>query len=149
MKAFRFKLQKVLEWREMQLQIAQEKLEQLQRQLDFLNQQEEKILAFYAEAECKMLACPVLTGCELQAMAGLKQRTQQQLDKVRVRQIECAALVADLRGRTLKARQDHLVLEKLREHRLQEWRYLSARELESTAAELYLATWTRDAEDEH
>lgn len=149
MKAFRFKLQKVLEWREMQLQIAQEKLEQLQRQLEFLNQQEEKIRALYAEAECKMLACSVLTGSELQAMAGLKQRTQQQLYKVRVRRSECAALVADQQGRTLKARQDHLVLEKLRERRHQEWMYLSERELENTAGELYLATWTRDAGDEH
>lgn len=149
MKVFRFKLQKILEWREMQLQIAQEKLEQLQRQLEFLNQQEEKIRAFYAEAECNMLACPVLTGSELQAMAGLKQRTQQQLYKVRVRKSECAAIVADQRARTLKARQDHLVLEKLRERRHQEWMYLSERELESTAAELYLATWTRDAGEEH
>jgi len=148
MKAFRFKLQKVLEWREMQLQIAQEKLEQLQRQLEFTIQQEERIRAFYAEAEGKMLACPVLSGCDLQAMAGLKQRTQQQLYKVRVRRSECAALVAEQRGRTLRARQDHLVLEKLRAHRHQEWMYLSERELESTAAELYLATWTRDAGDE-
>jgi|SRR5580704_12727470 hypothetical protein len=148
MKAFRFKLQKVLEWREMQLQIAQEKLEQLQRQLDFLIQQEERIRAFYAEAQGKMLASPVLTGSELQAMAGLKQRTQQQLSKVRVRRSECAALVADQRGRTLRARQDHLVLEKLRERRQKEWVYLSERELDSTAAELYLATWTRDAGDE-
>jgi hypothetical protein len=142
MKAFRFKLQKVLEWRDMQARTAQEKLDQLQRQLDFLKQQEEKIRLFYAEAESKMLARPVLTGSEMQAMAGLKQRTQKQLDKLQARQRECAALLAAQRERTVKARRDHRVLEKLKDHRHQEWVYLSDRELESTAAEVYLANWT-------
>jgi hypothetical protein len=141
MKAFRFKLQKVLEWRDMQARSAQEKLDQLQRQLDFLKQQEEKIRVFYAEAESKMLACPVLTGAEMQAIAGLKQRTQKQLNKIQARQGECAALLAAQRERTVKARRDHRVLEKLKDHRHQEWVYLSDRELESTAAEVYLANW--------
>jgi hypothetical protein len=148
MKAFRFKLQKVLEWRDMQARTAQEKLDQLQRQLEFLKQQEEKTRIFYTEAESKMLSRPLLTGAEIQAIAGLKQRTQKQLQKIQARQGECAALLAAQRERTVKARRDHRVLEKLKDQRHQEWVYLSDRELENTAAEVYLAKWTPGEENE-
>jgi len=148
MKTFRFNLQKVLEWRKMQMRSAQEKLEQLERQLDFLRQQEEKIRAFYVETESKMLARPIVGGLELQSLAGFKHRSLQQLNKIQALQGEFADLVADQLERTVKARRDHRVLEKLRERRYQEWVYLSDRELENTAAEVFLANWGRDAASE-
>jgi len=57
-------------------------------------------------------------------------------------------LVLEQRQRLLKARTDHRVLEKLKERRWRQWVYLNDRELEETAAEVYLAKWPREGVDE-
>lgn len=143
MKAFHFHLQRVLEWREMQVRLAEEKLNQLQQQLVTLKQQEEALRAGYAAAESQLLALPTMRGSEMQALAGFRLSTSKQLKANQTRQQECAVLVSEQRERMVKARRDHRVLEKLKEHRRRDWIYLNDREIEETAAEVFLANWSR------
>ena len=74
-------------------------------------------------------------------------QAQQELLKARLSQ--CEQLITEQRQRLLKARTNYRVLEKLKERRWRQWVYLNDREVEDTAAESYLAKWSReDAENQ-
>jgi hypothetical protein len=142
-KAFQFNLERVLEWRRVQLLAAEEQLTQLQSQLHLLSQQEEKVLAAYRDSAEKLLSSATLAGGELQALAAFRERTNRLHQTLRARKARCEVLVAEQRQRLLKARKDHRILERLKEQRLKNWIYLNDREVESIAAETYLVNWVR------
>lgn len=147
MKAFRFNLQRVLEWREMQVKAAEEKLSQLQHQLTSFQQQEVSLRNGFDMAEKQALAQPTMSGADLHTLAGFRESTFKQIKALQVKQQEYSVLVADQRERMIKVRRDFKVLEKLKEQRRRSWNYLNDRELEETAAEVFLANWTRSETD--
>ena len=61
--------------------------------------------------------------------------------------LQCEKLITEQRQRLLKARTDHRVLENLKERRWRQWVYLNDREVEGTAAEVYLAKWGREDQE--
>jgi flagellar export protein FliJ len=140
-KAFRFSLQQVLEWRAVQLRSEEEKLAGLQRQLSALLIRDKELQAAMLKSELDLRARPVIPGLELGALPGFRRRAENQRH---VLLQACAKLQRDIdqqRKQLLEARRDHRVLEKLREKRRSEWAYLSDREIEDIAAEAYLAKW--------
>lgn len=143
MKAFKFNLQRVLEWREMQVRAAEEKLNQLQQQLTLLKQQEEALRSEYIAAESRVSALPTMNGADMQSLAGFRLSTAKHLKTNQAQQQQYAVLIAEQRERMVKARGDHKVLEKLKEQRRRNWTYLNDREMEDTAAEVFLANWSR------
>lgn len=142
MTAFRFSLQRVLEWRAVQLRSEEEKLSGLQQHLSALMIRDKELAAAVVKSELELRARPSIPGSELSSLTGFRKRVQ---DQRRALQQACARLERDIdeqRKKLLKARQDHRVLEKLREKRHTEWVYLNDREIENLAAEVYLAQWT-------
>ncbi len=142
MTGFRFSLQRVLEWRAVQLRAEEEKLSGLQQQLNALIARDKELVMTVLKSEMELRARPVIPGPELTALTGFRQRVQNQRRALRQ---SCARLEREIdeqRKRLLKARQEHRVLEKLREKRRAEWVYLYDREIENLAAEVYLAQWT-------
>ncbi|HWZ34254.1 MAG TPA: hypothetical protein VNX18_23110 [Bryobacteraceae bacterium] len=143
MKSFRFSLQRVLEWRAIQLRTEEEKLTGLQHQLSALLIRDKELLAAMLKSEMELRIRPLIPGGEVAALTGFRHRIENQR---KLLQQACARLerdIAEQRKQLLKARRDHRVLEKLREKRRVEWMYLSDREIENTAAEAYLAQWVR------
>jgi flagellar export protein FliJ len=146
-KAFRFTLQRVLDWRETQLRAAEEKLSQLQNQLASLHRREHDLLTAYQAAERKLIGAEALAGADLQALAAFRGHTRRRQQDLQAQRKQCEAFIAEHRQILLKIRRDHRVLEKLKEKRWRTWVYLNDREVEETAAEAYLAKWARpDAE---
>ena len=144
MKAFRFPLQRVLEWRSLQLRVEEEKLAALQQQLTSLLQLREKLAAARNRSESHLFASGTAAGSDLQSWALYQARLAKQQEILKGQLAQCEKLILEQRQRLLKARTDHRVLEQLKERRLRQWVYLNDREVEDTANEVYLAKWTRE-----
>src|SRR6185295_2174694 len=144
MKIFRFPLQRVLEWRALQLRVEEEKLAGLQQQLASLLELREKLAVERNRSESHLFASGTAAGSDLQSWALYQARLAKQQELLATQLVQCEKLVLEQRQRLLKARTDHRVLEKLKERRWRQWVYLNDRELEETAAEVYLSRWGRE-----
>jgi flagellar FliJ protein len=144
MKIFRFPLQRVLEWRALQLRVEEEKLAGLQQQLASLLQMREKLAAERNRSQSHLFASGTAAGSDLQTWALYQARLVKQQELVKTQLLQCEKLTLEQRQRLLKARTDHRVLERLKERRWRQWIYLNDRELEDSAAEAYLSKWSRE-----
>lgn len=144
MKIFRFPLQRVLEWRALQLRVEEEKLAGLQHQLTSLLQMREKLAAERNRSQSHLFASGTAAGSDLQTWALYQARLVKQQELVKTQLLQCEKLTLEQRQRLLKARTDHRVLERLKERRWRQWVYLNDRELEDSAAEAYLSKWSRE-----
>jgi len=144
MKTFRFPLQRVLEWRALQLRVEEEKLAGLQQQLTSLLQLREKLTSARNRSESHLFVSGTAAGSDLQSWALYQARLAKQQEILKTQMLQCEKLILEQHQRLLKARTDHRVLERLKERRWRQWVYLNDRELEGTANEVYLAKWTRE-----
>ena len=144
MKTFRFPLQRVLEWRALQLRVEEEKLAGLQQHLASLLQLGEKLAAERNRSQSQLCSSGTAAGSDLQSWALYQARLVKQQEILKTQLAQCEKLTVEQRQRLLKARTDHRVLEKLKERRWRQWVYLNDRELEDTAAEVYLSKWSRE-----
>ena len=144
MKTFRFPLQRVLEWRALQLRLEEEKLAGLQQHLASLLEMREKLAAERNRSESHLFASGAAAGSELQSWALYQARLAKQQELLATQLVQCEKLVLEQSQRLLKARTDHRVLERLKERRWRQWVYLNDREVEDTAAEVYLSKWNRE-----
>ena len=144
MKIFRFPLQRVLEWRALQLRVEEEKLAGLQQQLASLLELREKLAAERNRSQAHLFASGTAAGSDLQTWALYQARLVKQQELLKTQLLQCEKLTLEQRQRLLKARTDHRVLERLKERRWRQWVYLNDRELEDSAAEAYLSKWSRE-----
>ncbi|MBI3471906.1 MAG: hypothetical protein HY013_11180, partial [Candidatus Solibacter usitatus] len=83
------------------------------------------------------------TGSDLKALAAYLLRCKKKEREILGRQQELGRRIGHQLDCVLKARQNHHLLEKLRQRRLEQWTYESNRETERVASEAYLARWVR------
>ncbi len=143
MKSFRFPLQRVLDWRGLQLRTEEEKLAGLQQKLASLIHREKALAAAQSRSESTVLGLPSIQGSDLRALAGFQVRIKSERAALKASRAQCDAQIAEQRKRLLKARKDYRVLEQLKEKRHKTWSYLGDREVEDTAAESYISNWLR------
>lgn len=143
MKAFRFSLERVRQWRSTQLRMAEERLAQLQNELTQLVLAADRVAAAYKQSEARVMSSGDLNGAELQSLSQFRERTNRLARDLQARKSACEGLIVEQRQRLLKARKDHLVLEKLKDRQFKNWSYLAERELESEVADNYLVNWPR------
>ena len=141
MKRFEFRLQKVLEWREKQLELEDARYKQHIAGIASLDRARAGIEAEGQQAEMALRSARAVTGQELSALAGFRQH-------VKARAIEIAAQRAEAQKRLeaqqrvmLEARRRCRLLERLKERRLSEWQAACDRELDELASESFLARW--------
>jgi len=144
-KSFKFSLQRVLDWRALQMRTEEEKLAMLQRKLAALAQREQSLTAAQSKSERDVLSRPFIDGSQIKALAAFRLSIEHGRASIRASRAQCEALLVEQRMRLLKARRDLRVLEKVKENRLKEWQSLSDREVEDTAAENYISQWARSA----
>jgi flagellar export protein FliJ len=144
MKRFIFPLQRVMDWRTLQVRAEEEKLANLQQQAEALALKETALTAAVLNSEIELLKRPSIEGSDLQALSLFQERVHKERANLQVRRKQFELQVVEQRKRLLKARRDVRVLEKLKESRLRTWTYLSDRETENTAAESFLAKWARE-----
>ena len=147
MKTFRFPLQRVLEWRALQLRVEEEKLASLQQQLTSLLEFREKLSAERNRSQSHLFASGTAAGSDLQSWALYQARLLKQQELLKTHLAQCEKLILEQTQKLLKARTDHRVLERLKERRWRQWVYLNDREQEDTAAEVYLSKWSREDQE--
>jgi 5'-3' exonuclease len=131
MKTFRFPLQRVLEYRELQMRTEEERLSAIQIQLADVLHRENALTAAQLNAEMNLLARPVVEAAEFRALSAFQ---------LRIRSEKISLIAA---RRNLEVRKDCKILENLKDRRKKAWTYLSDREIENTAAESYISNWAR------
>lgn len=137
MKAFRFRLEKVMEWRHLQMRAEEEKLAVLQHRLGQLKYRINALTSAELKSEWGLLKQPSVWGSELEAFTSFQARVKFERAAIERDQSQCEKWIVAQRTKLLKARLDFRVLEKLKEKRKEEWTYLSDRELENAAADAH------------
>ncbi len=143
MKAFQFPLQRVLDWRELQMRTEEEKLSTIQNRLAEVLHRENALTAAQLKAEMNVLGRTVVEASEFRALAAFQLRIRGEKASLVAARKNLELQIAEQRKRLLKVRKDCKVLENLKERRKKAWTYLHDRELENTAAESFISNWAR------
>jgi len=143
MKAFRFPLQRVLEYRELQMRTEEEKLSTVQNQLEEVLHRENALTAAQLNAEMSLLGRPLVEATEFRALSAFQLRIRSEKISLLAARANLETQIAEQRKRLLKVRKDCKILENLKDRRKKAWTYLSDREIENTAAESYISNWAR------
>ena len=141
MKPFRFRLARVLEWRETELELAESRL---RNHLAWLAELEQRSAALAAErlaAEADIRACRQVSGADLAALAAFCRHVDASRKQLAARRAEEERKLAALEAALLAARRRCRLLERLQQRRRAEWARAGAAEIERVAAESYLARW--------
>ena len=144
MKAFRFNLERVLEFHAAQVRAEEVKLQVLNDQAANLRRASESLDQSRAAEEDKIRHATVLEGADLQALESYRKQVQRQKEHLRDRLVDLEKRLDAQRDQLLKARRKLRLLEKLRERRLQEWTIEANKELEQIASESHLARFVRE-----
>ena len=148
MKTFRFSLQRVMEWRALQLRSEEEKLAVMTNRLDAVVRNMNALASADLRAERGLQELLVVEGGEFQALPAFQARVKKQYGILDVERRQCEQQITAQRAQLLKARKDFRVLERLKEKRLKTWLYLSDRELEVVAADAYNSKLARARSEE-
>jgi len=139
MKKFSFPLDRVLQWRRMQAQIEETKLQQLHSELHAVENRRAALDRERTVSEQSVLSGAAVTGSDLAALAAFQRFTvgeRKRLDQARA---ESQQRIANQMQMIAVKRRDVRLLEHLREKGLKNWTAAQSHELEIQAAESFLA----------
>ena len=140
---FRFPLQKVLDWRRTQLELAEAGFQQQLAALAAVDRAYAEIEASGIRAEVEVRRWDPLAGRDLAALGRFRLLVQSREKQISLQRAECQRELALRKSAMLEARRRCRLLERLKERRLAEWTSARDRELEALASESYLARWAR------
>lgn len=143
MKRFQFRLQKVMEWREKQLEIEDARLKQHAAGIAGLERTRAEIESAGIKAELQLRSSAAVSGQDLAALAGFRQWVGARKREIAARRAEAQKQLEAQQQVMLEARRRCRLLERLKERRLAEWQKECDRELDALASESYLAGWAR------
>jgi flagellar export protein FliJ len=147
MRAFEFRLEKVLRWRQAQLELEQFALSRLAAERVRWKTALANLDAARDAAEQAVISSQSIGGADLGALAKYRQRLQNEKELSSERLRQCEHNMTKQRERLLEARRGYRLLEKLRHARRVEWETAVDREFESLADEAFLAQWAPPRRD--
>lgn len=145
MSAFRFSLEKALEWRRKQLELEETRFKQCVAALATLDGQRAELEAAAIRAELEVRGSSVIAGCDLEALGRFRRAVQDREAALELRRADSRTKMESQQTVMMAARRRCRLLERLRERRLAEWTAVRDKELEELAAESYLARWVKQA----
>lgn len=137
MKTFRFPLEKVLDWRRLQLRAEEEKLSLLQQQLEMLTRRVQALTSAELNSKLGVVKLDSVEASHLHALPAFQAQVKKERAVLVAEKVQQERRIALQRARLLKARRDFRILEKLRERRMEAWTYSYNRELENLASDTY------------
>ncbi|MGD0499300.1 MAG: hypothetical protein ABSC23_12785 [Bryobacteraceae bacterium] len=147
MKSFRFRLDKVLDWRRTQLELEEDKFKQECAAVAELDRLRAAWEASGIKAEMQIRQWGQVTGGDLAALGAFRQRVKTQETEIAARRAGRLQTLAAREAAMMEARRRCRLLERLKERRRGEWQAGETRETEELAAESYLARWNRAREE--
>lgn len=145
MKRFEYRLQRVMEWRESQLEIELAGLGRVTAEGRAIDQRREEVEAERAAAEKSLTTAALVEAGQLAALDEFRVWAHQERERLIRKRAECEKRIEAQRKRVLEARRRFRLLERLKERKLAEWTGEFNRELENLAGELFLARRGRNA----
>ena len=143
MTTFRFPLQKALDWRQSQLELAEARLQQQAAALAALDRARAAVDAEGMRTEVQVREWRPLAGADLAALGSFRLRMQSREKTIAAQRVDCDRELAARKTEMLEARRRCRLLERLKDRRLAEWQAAADRELEAVASESFLAQWAR------
>jgi hypothetical protein len=143
MKAFQFPLQKALDLRQTQFELAQALVERKLALLLEIDRERAGIEAAGERSELEVRQLPCIEGRDLTALAGFRLAIRARSQALAAKRVECQKELASRQAVLLEARRRCRLLERLKERRLTEWQSAADKELEELAADSYMAQWAR------
>jgi len=104
MTAFRFRLERVLEWRRTELELEESRLQQLIKALMELDSERARIEAAGIRAEIEVRAWRPLAGSDLEALAAFRQHVVGREKQIEARRDEARRRVESQQAALLEAR---------------------------------------------
>jgi flagellar export protein FliJ len=147
MKAFRFGLQKVLRWRETQLEIEEARFKQAAQKVSELDRARAELQAEAIRTEVEVRRWSPVDGRDLAALGGFRLHVKTRESELAQQRAESQKALEDRQKAMLEARRRCRLLERLKERRRVEWQVGCERELEELASESFLAGWERRRPD--
>jgi flagellar FliJ protein len=143
MRRFQFRLQSVLDWRIVQRDLEEAKLQGLFAEIHRIDAAIEALGREEAEAERAVAFSPSVEAQQLTALEEHKRYAAAETVRLRRQRLDCEKRIAVQREKLVKAERDLRLLERLKERRLAEWTFEFNREQEALASELFLGRWHR------
>ncbi len=143
MRRFRFRLESVLKWRLLQLELEEEKLQELFAELRALEARQAALAEAQHEAERSVLSLAIIEAQQLAALEAHRQWVAAERSRLAEQQAQCAARITSQRECVRKAEQNLELLERLKQRRLTAWSAEVDKEYQALAEEVFLATWHR------
>jgi flagellar export protein FliJ len=140
---FQFRLQRVLEWREKQLELEDARFKQQVAAIASLEQARADLQSAGLQAEMQLRSSEAISGHDLSALAGFRRYIQTQSRDLDARRAEAQKNLEAQQKVMLEARRRCRLLERLKDRRLAEWQAACDRELDELASESFLAGWVR------
>jgi len=139
----RFRLDRVLEWRKTQLDLAEASFKQESAALAELDRLllDCDAAAVRAQSQVRSWASP--TGADLAALDAFRLHLRARKAELARRRAAQFQTLKEREAAMLEARRRCRLLERLKERRAAEWAAEENRALEAAAAESYLAKWSR------
>jgi flagellar export protein FliJ len=131
MKAFRFRLEQVLNWRRTELDLEEDRLRKMHRAVEALDRERAELASARDDAGRSLLSRAAVYGADLQLLASYQDAVKRQSARLERSRTERQAEIAAQQEKLMEARRRFRLLEKLRERRLAEWRYESDRQAEA------------------
>ena len=139
MKAFRFPLERALDWRRVQLELEENRFQRQAAVLAELDRIRAELEAAALGAELQVRAWTPLSGRDLSSLSGFRRHVENEERTLAARRAQSQRELAEQEARMLEARRRCRLLEKLRERQWAEWQAAGDRELEQFATESFLA----------
>ena len=143
MSSFRFRLERVLAWRETQLAIEEADLERLRLEKAAIEQAIGDLAAREARETKALNRSRRLPGADVARIEGTRRWIAQDEKRLRLGIADCARAIEKRASAVTEARRKVRLIEKLRERRLAHWQAEENRQLEAMASESAIASWLR------
>jgi hypothetical protein len=143
MNAFRFPLQRALDWRRTQLELAEARVEQQLAVLAAIDREHAELDAMGQRAEVEVRQFAALAGGDLSALGSFRLAVKGRARDLVAKRVECQKELAARQSAVVEARRRYHLLERLKDRRCAEWQSAAERELDELAADSYLAQWAR------
>lgn len=142
MNRFDFRLARVLDYRQKQLEAADQVLRRLVAEQQGLSGQKEALGARYLAEEAALRVALVPQPGELAALSAYRRHVRLEQSKLDRLLFECSRRVERQRAEVLEARRRCRLLEKLHGKCKSTWQAAFAKEIDSLAEESFLARWS-------
>ncbi|SRR5579871_3154251 len=143
MKAFSFRLDRVLDWRRILVQTEQSKLERIRAEIALTDAREAELRRSAENSITALQSRRSTTGMELAAHDTFRQHVARERGRLAARRAQLQKQFSDQAQVVMNRERDVKLIEKLREQRRQAWLAEQDAEIQKQAEETYLARWSR------